>query len=216
MIFLLNFLKGHAMKKMKVVLDFVKFPVKEKVTFYRNVIANLTSNLSFPNPDASLTEAKNVVDALENSILARIDGSRVALSAMHDAEAAADALFRILAAYVERIALGDETSIFSSGFHGSKQPTLAQKATLSVIDGTHSGTVKLIAKAVEKSGSYIWQYAQDTVPDTQSGWTDAGICTRSTFEISDLNVASKYYFRVAAVTPDGSQDFSAPVFKVVQ
>lgn len=204
------------MKKIKVVLDFVRFPTKEKVTFYRSVIANLTKNQTFPNPDVSLTDAKNAVDALENAILAKIDGSRIALSAMHDTEIIADGLFRILAAYVERIALGDETSILSSGFHGSKQPALAQKATLSATDGSRSGTVKLIAKAVDKSGSYIWQYAQDTVPETTNGWTVAGICTRSTFEISDLNVASKYYFRVAAVTPDGSQDFSAPVFKVVQ
>jgi len=28
-------------------------------------------------------------------------------------------------------------------------------------------------------------------------------------------VASKYHFRVAAVTPDGTTDFSAPVLKVV-
>jgi hypothetical protein len=28
-------------------------------------------------------------------------------------------------------------------------------------------------------------------------------------------VAAKYYFRVAAVTPDGTTDFCAPVLKVV-
>ena len=203
------------MKRIKVVLDFIKFPVTEKVNFYRSIIDKLTGNAIYPTPDVSLTVAQVAVDVLEKAILAKRDGSHTAVSAMHDAEDAADTIFRTLAAYVERIAAGDETSILSSGFHESKQPVLTPKAVLSVTDGAHSGAVKLIAKAVETAGSYIWQYAKDAIPDDDSGWILAGVCTRASFEISGLTVASKYYFRVAAVTPDGAQDFSAPVMKVV-
>jgi hypothetical protein len=203
------------MKKVKVVLDFIKLAVVEKIAFYRNVIVKLTGNTTFPTPDVSLTDTKAAVDNLETSFLAARDGSHTAVSIMHDNEAAADAIFRLLAAYVDRVAAGDETKILSSGFHESKQPVSIQKATLSVNDGVNSGSVKLVAKAVEKAGAYIWQYAKDTLPETESGWTVAGTGTRCTFELSELTVAAKYYFRVAAVTPDGTTDFSAPVLKVV-
>ncbi len=203
------------MKRIKVVLDFIKFPVTEKVNFYRSIIAKLTGNLIYPTPDVSLTAAQVAIDALEAAILAKRDGSHTAVSAMYDAEEAADTIFRTLAAYVERIAAGDETRILSSGFHESKQPILTPKAVLSVTDGAHSGAVKLIAKAVERAGSYIWQYAKDAIPGDDSGWILAGVCTCASFEINGLTVATKYYFRVAAVTPDGAQDFSAPVMKVV-
>jgi hypothetical protein len=43
----------------------------------------------------------------------------------------------------------------------------------------------------------------------------AGSNTQASFEISGLAVGSKYYFRVAAITPDGVTDFIASVMKVV-
>ena len=203
------------MKKIKVILDFIKFPVAGKVNFYRNVIAKLTGNARYATPDVALSDARAAIDALEAAILAASDGAHSAVSAMHDAEAAADAVFRTLAAYVDRTAAGDETSILSSGFHESRQPVLAPKAVLSVVDGAHSGSVKLVAKAVDKAGAYIWQYVKDNLPENESDWLMAGTGTRATFELSGLDIATKYYFRVAAITPDGTTDYSAPVLKIV-
>jgi hypothetical protein len=37
------------------------------------------------------------------------------------------------------------------------QPVKTQKPVLAVKDGEHSGSVKLVAKAVDKAKSYIWQ-----------------------------------------------------------
>ena len=124
--------------------------------------------------------------------------------------------FRVLAAYVDRIAKGDEAIIAISGFSASKQPISIQKAELTVISGSNSGSVKLMAKAIIKAGSYIWQYAKDNVPADDNSWTTAGITTQATNEIPGLAVASRYYFRVAAVTPDGTSDFCGPVQKVIE
>ena len=203
------------MKKVKVLLDFIKFVIAEKIAFYRSVILNLTGNDSFPSPDITLAEAKAAVDLLENFYIAAKDGSHTAVSAMHDNEAAADTIFRTLAAYVDRIAAGDETEILSSGFHISKQPVPFQKAALNVTDGPNSGSVKLVAKAVDKAGAYQWQYAKDSLPATDNDWTNAGTSTRSSFDIAGLEVAAKYYFRFAAITPDGITDFCSPIMKVV-
>ncbi|MGZ8162844.1 MAG: hypothetical protein ACXWTT_08260 [Methylobacter sp.] len=203
------------MKKIKVLLDFIKLAVTEKVAFYRNIIAKLTNNPTYPTPDVSLADAKAAVDNFEAVILAARDGGHTAVSAMHDSEAATDAMFRILASYIDKTADGDETKILSSGFHESRQPVAQQKATLAVNDGSHSGSVKLIAKAIDKAGAYIWQYAKETLPAIESDWLAVATGTYSYYELSGLIVAARYYFRVAAVTSAGTTDFCAPVSKVV-
>ncbi|MFZ4455452.1 MAG: hypothetical protein ACOYOT_04455 [Bacteroidales bacterium] len=203
------------MKKVKVVVDFIQFSVAAKIVFYRNVIDKLTDNATFPTPDTPLEGANAAVDKLETSYLAAQDGSRTAIAAMHSDEEAADNLFRILAAYVDRVAAGDEVILLGSGFHLSKQPAPATKSALTVADGAHSGSVKLIAKAVDKAGAYLWQYAKDAQPDTDAGWTLAATSTQSTYELSGLSVATKYYFRMAAITPSGQTDYTPAVLKVV-
>ncbi len=204
------------MRKPKVTVDFIKFSPVNKASHYHTVIDHMTNNPLYPTPDATLIDAQKVVDALDKAILAAADGSHLAISAMNDTVAAADAVFRILAAYVERIALGDETTILSSGFHFSKQPVFANKETLVAKDGSHSGSVLLDTIRVDRGVTYVWQMYKGKLPDNDSDWVQIGITTQTSFEISNLEIATKYYFRVAAVTPDGIQDFCAPVMKVVQ
>jgi len=204
------------MRKPKVTVDFIKFSPVNKASHYHTVIDHMTNNPLYPTPDATLIDAQKVVDALDKAILAAADGSHLAISALNDAVATADAVFRILAAYVERIALGDETTILSSGFHFSKQPVFANKETLVAKDGSHSGSVLLDTIRVDRGVTYVWQMYKGKLPDNDSDWVQIGITTQTSFEISNLEIATKYYFRVAAVTPDGIQDFCAPVMKVVQ
>lgn len=203
------------MRKLKALLDFIQLSVTAKIAFYRNVLAHLTGNATFPTPDVPLPEAKTAVDTLEAAYLAAKDGSHTAISAMHADEEAADNLFRTLAAYVDRIAAGDETAILSSGFHVSKQSTSVQKPELAAQDGDNSGSVWLVARAVDKSGAYIWQMAKDAIPDTEEGWITVGHSTQSYFQVTGLTVACKYYFRVTAITTTGITDYTAPVMKVV-
>jgi hypothetical protein len=203
------------MKTTKALLDFIRFPIAAKITFYNNVIAKLTGNPLFSQPDISLEEAKAATNALEAACLAAKDGNHMAVSAMHDAEEAADPIFRILIAYVNRIARGDETTLLSSGFHVLKQPATFQKPFLAVVNGDNSGSVKLVAKAVARAGAYIWQIAKDKLPETEEGWTTIGHSTGANFQVTNLDVPAKYYFRVAAITPDGTLDFTAAVMKVV-
>jgi len=204
------------MKRTKVMVDFIKHSPINKAGFCHNVIDCMTGNPLYPTPDVTMADAKKAADNLDKAILAALDGSHIAMSALHDAVADVDTLFRILAAYVDRIAEGDETSILSSGFHSSKQPVLSNKETLTAIDGSHSGSVKLIAKAVDRAAAYIWRIAYDKIPDNDSGWTQIGVTTCANFEISNLPIATKCFFQVAPVTPDGTLDFCAPVMKVIQ
>jgi hypothetical protein len=209
------FYKGNSMKKNRTLLDFIKLTGAGKVTFFRNVIDKLTDNSNFTTPDVSLKKSKSAVDAFETSILAARDGGHTAVANMHANETAADEIFRILAAYVHRVAAGDEAKILSSGFHVSNQPVKPPKAVLAVVDGAHSGSVKLVARAVDKAGAYIWQIAKDAVPDVESGWTMVGTSTRASYDIADLTVTSRYHFRVSAVTPNIVTNFCHPVSKII-
>ena len=204
------------MRKIKVLLNFIRFSVPEKIGFYRNVISRMTGNISFPSPDVSLTDATTLVNGLETAHVAAQDGGHTAVSAMHDKEELSDETFRKLADYVDRIADGDETKILSSGFDITKQPAPVTKSELTVDDGANSGSVKLVAKAVEGAKTYIWQYAKDSLPTDETGWAVAGYSTKVSYEISELAVACKYWFRVAAITAKGTTDFCNPVMKVVE
>lgn len=205
------------MKRIKVLLDFIELSVAEKIVFFRNVLAKLKAGASvFTNPDESLDASGVSVDTLEANYIAASGGGHAATVAMHASEDAADEIFRVLAAYVDRIAKGDESIILSSGFNTSKQPTPAQKADLTVVSGGNSGTVKLTAKAVKGAGSYIWQMAKGALPTDESGWTSIGFTTQASNEVTGLEVATKYYFRVAAITNTGTTDFTSAVLKVVE
>lgn len=203
------------MKKLKALLDFLQYTITAKIAFYRNVITRLTDNASFANPDIKLVDAKAVVDLMEANYMNAQDGSRTANAAMHAAESKADDLFRLLAAYVNRIADGDETLILQSGFNISKPSSTIQKPELSIQDGEKSGSVWFVARANEKAGAYIWQYAKGELPTSDEGWINAGHSTQASFLLTGLEPGGHYYFRVAAITPEGITDFTAAVAKIV-
>ena len=203
------------MKIIQTKVDFMQFSPIVKVGFYRNVVDKLTGNPRFPTPDVSMLDASAAVDALEKAIIAASDGGRTSISEMHDQEKLTDNIFRNLAAYVDRIAAGDESTILSSGFNESKQPTYSSKAILTMLDGAHSGSVIFKGKAIPRAGAYHFQMCKGAIPLTEDGWVLCGVSTRADFEVSGLDVMCIYYFRIAAITPEGLTDYSAPVAKVV-
>jgi uncharacterized protein YdcH (DUF465 family) len=206
-----------SMKIIKVLINFIKLTAAEKITFYRKVILQLTANKTeFANPDSNLDDASKLVDKLETAYENSIQtGGHQATVKLHKAVKKADEVFKILAAYVNRIANGDEDIILLGGFVPSSQPIKYQKAKLKAVDGPNSGMVKLIAKAITNAGSYIWQSAEGAIPADEKDWNSAGHSTQAYITISGFKPGVKYYFRFAAVTPKGVTDFIDPIFKIV-
>ena len=203
------------MKRVKVLLRFLRLSVLEKIGFYRNVIEKMTGNASFPNPDVTLESCTAAVNSLEAAYLAALDGSKLAKSVMRDAEEACDELFRKLAGYVNRIADGSETIILSSGFQITKQPNPALRPEFTVEHGALSSVVKLSRKAVDVARSYVWQYSRDLLPESDADWSNHHYSTKSSTEISGLVVGSKYWFRSAAISTEGLVEFTDPVMLIV-
>ena len=199
----------------KVLLNFIQFPVTDKVSFYRNSVAKTTGNALFPTPEISMADLTAALDLFEAAIVAASDGSHIAISALHDCELATDKKFRILAHYIDKIADGDETTILSAGFQASKDAATRNKMPLSAYDGSHSGSVILDSKAIEKAGAYIIQIAEGAGPFVESDWRIVAIVTQARYEVTGLIKGKVYSFRVAAVTPTGTTDYCAPVEKLV-
>jgi hypothetical protein len=106
--------------------------------------------------------------------------------------------------------------ILSSGFNTTPQPTSINNRELTVEDGEISGTVRLIAKAVNGASSYIWQYAKDILPTDETGWITSSYSTRAGTEIDGLTVGAKCYFRMAAITTSGVTRFTSVISLIIR
>jgi hypothetical protein len=202
------------MKKSKVLLRFVKFSIALKIEFFRNIIKKMKGNAIFATPDVSLTELTAMVDKLESDFNDSQSGAHDAKAEMRKSNLAANEGFKTQAAYVDRIAKGDEAIILSSGFTASKQPDPAIRPIFGAEAGEKPGDIKLFRKAFSGAKSYAWQYCKDPLSADDSTFIYAGVSTQASFVVSNLTSQAKYWFRVAAVTSDGMQAWSEPIMKV--
>ena len=203
------------MKKPRVKIDFIQLSIPAKIIFYRNIIAKLTANLFFTTPYISLADAILAVNNLEASALAAADGGHTLKSIMRDSEEVADNTFRVLAHYVSQLADGDVTKMASSGFNQTQDSPAQPKEILTANNGTHPGDVRLVTKAIKKTGVYIWQSSKGPIPTDEQGWKDEGMSTQAHYEISGFTPGELVNFRVCAVTADGITEFCVPVSKII-
>ncbi|MBB3186643.1 fibronectin type III domain-containing protein [Microbacter margulisiae] len=204
------------MRKPKLVLSFVRLSIWEKIAYYRNVVAKMKDNTLFPTPDVPIADAEKKLDEFETAAQKARDGSTADTALMHQTEEETDAIFRKLAAYVERIADGDEAIILQAGFTLSKDPSPRKQPILMVEDGAMSGSVRLRRKAVTGSRSYIWQIIVGALPASEKDWVTLGVSTQVEYIAENLTIGTRYYFRSAAVTKDGTSAFCEPVSRIVQ
>jgi len=203
------------MRRIKVVLDFMVYPVVEKLPFYKNITIQVADASLYPNLPVSLATIKAALDDFESALLAAKDGGHTAIAVRNDKEKIVDEMFRDLASYVNKVANGDETIIIKSGFHASKQPMAHQKPEFTVSDGVHSGSVILKIKAIQAAVAYIWQYVQEGSPNATTVWVTVNTSTVTTFQIDNLTPGLIYSFRFASISVDGTSDFSSPITKFV-
>jgi hypothetical protein len=203
------------MKKIKIVLDFLKLTVSQKIEFYKNVYNKMNGNTMFATPDVPNAQVNTATLTLETDYTASLGGGHALVAKMHQSEKACDDLMRKQANYVDRIANGNEAIILSAGFHVSKQPSPKQKPDFLVEANGEHGVIKLSRKSIPGAVSYVWQYSPGALPVDDKGWLFGGASTKSTFSIAQLETATRCWFRVAGVTKEGLTAWSEPVMKVV-
>lgn len=203
------------MKKIRVILDFLRFSIGDKIVFYRNVIAKLTGNPVLPTPDVMPAVLTTLTDTLEEDSVTAQGGAHAAIARLYLSEQAADEAFRKVASYVDRTANGNAAIILDAGFHTSKQPEPAIRPLFSAEVGKNPGEIALTRKAVPEARSYVWQNCVGPLPTSDKAWIFAGASTQTRFVVTGLESGSKCWFRVAAVTPAGMGPWSEPIMKVV-
>jgi len=198
------------MKKDHAVLDFVKAPIAIKIETGRNVESKMRANPIYANPDVPLDDLKASTDLLETRNVAALSGGKEATALMHQAEEDWINKMRLTARFVDRIADGDSVIILGAGFNLAKQPSPATRPEFSVELGEKSGSVVLQRKRVVGARSYIWQQSIDG-----NDWTTAQTTAQASVELTGLIPLTKYWFRVAVVTINGTTDFNDPITQVV-
>lgn len=203
------------MRKDKIVFNFRRLSVPNKIIFGRSVISKMSFIDLFAKPDVKWETVISTVNKLESYYISSRSGSHEQIALMHQMKEEYDEVFRLLAKYVNRIADGDAAIILSSGFHLVKQPKPTEKIELRVERGDISGTIWLKRFAVAKATAYVWQYYVGTEVPTDDSWLYAGFSAQATFEIKGLTPRTKVWFRVAAITREGLQAFTNPVMKII-
>lgn len=203
------------MRKVRLVLDFIKLSIAEKIEFGRNVEGKVKENPKFSTLNVPLSEIKATNDLLEARSVASMSGGKEETFLLHQAEAEWDDLMRKVARDVERIADGDGAVMLNAGFNLAKQPNPGQRPEFSVELGDKPGTIWLRHISVSGAKSYVWQFYIGNLPEHESDWTIAQITTRASVLLEGLTPMSKYWFRVAVVTPQGTSAFSDPIMQVV-
>ena len=198
------------MKKDHPVLDFVKAPIAIKIETGRNVETKMRSNPIYADPDVPLDDLKACTDLLETRNVAALSGGKEATALLHQTEEDWVGKMRLTARFVDRIADGDSAIILGAGFNLAKQPAPATRPEFSVDLGEKSGSVVLQRKRVVGARSYIWQQSIDG-----NEWITAQTTAQASVELTGLTPLTKYWFRVAVVTINGTTDFSDPIFQVV-
>jgi len=197
------------MRKSKVIISFVHLTVALLIETAKNIVIKMTGNTNFPTPDVPLTQVTTSANTLETKYNAAQGGGKQQTADMHQARAALESLLHKEALYVERIALGNDTIILSSGFDISKQPKPASHPAFTVIHGDHEGEMVVKHKASKGAKSWSWQYCAD--PITDKGWILAGISTQANYTITGLTPGIKYWFRAAHVKTNGMSEWCSPI-----
>ena len=204
------------MKKDRIVLDFIKKPVAQKIEFGRNVSGKLKGNANFSAPDVALADLDAKTDLLEARSVASLSGGKESKALLHQTEEEWDDLMRKTANYVNRIADGDDAVILSAGFNLAKQPAPAVRPDFSVELGEKSGSVTIRRQAVDGAKSYIWQYYMSETPATNDAdWVTAQVTSKASVDLSGLTPKTTYWFRSAVVTTAGTSAYNSPVMQVV-
>lgn len=193
------------MKEVKISLSFKKLSVALAAVFGQSILTAITNNAYFPSPYPVLALLQTAVTNLNNAIAAQHPGDKSSTAAVVAAKRELNRVLKGLACYVEFESNTDETKALSSGF-SLKQAVHAVASAFAATQGLQSGSADVSSPA--GGNSYIWGYTTD--PIVAANWLIAATTSQASFTINGLTPGTKYWFRVALITPAGQQPWSNP------
>lgn len=199
------------MAKVKLGLD--RMSVAELLEFAKQVVSAMTGNPNFTTPNPPLaqitTAADNLDTARQAALLARSE-AKTKTTIQNQREDELRAFLRKMALYVENIGGEDEAVITSAGMN-TKAPATPGGAT-GLVEGFNSttgdsdGEIDLGWNSLANAASYVVEQSLQGPPNAV--WTQVKTTTQSKVTITGLQSGTRYWFRVAAVGPQGQGGWS--------
>jgi hypothetical protein len=153
-------------------LDFKNLSVASKAVFGGNVVTKMTENAAiFVNPDVPLATLSATNQRLSEAAQAATSGDKQKTAALREAEKVWDSTFNTQADYVDRIAGGNENTIFLAGFNPTK--SVIQPVTLpstpvikDLYNNALQGSIHIELNAMERGVYYLFFVSNSNVAPT--------------------------------------------------
>lgn len=203
----------------KIKLNLHRLTIPEKTARAQQIVAAMTGNANFTTPQPTLTQVSAAIDELDAAYLAAQTARQDAknkTTTQNQKEEALDAALTQLAGYVESVTGGDEAKITSAGMDVRAQQTatgdLPAPEGLNATAGDRDGEIDLSWDKVDKARSYVVERSPD--PPAATTWQHAAVSTKSQTTVGGLTSGTKYWFRIAALGPNGQSPWGNPVAKI--
>ena len=201
--------------------SFARAPIPAKIQKTREIVADMTGNVNFSNPNPALGTVTNAVNDLETKHEAAADGGKTLKNIMRAANKVLNDLMSQLESYVENASGGDELKIVSSGMT-VKTKGVRKKRTFTAQAGKNPGEVLLTAEKAEGGKSHVWQYCPDPPPSeiaqrsanpnpvplplpVVNVWATQKESSAGKVTLSGLPSGTKGWFREASILTKGGQ-----------
>lgn len=185
------------------------------VKFAQAVVAALTNNAFFPNPNPPLTTVSALItklDAAQTAVKTRAQGT---VQARNTVKAQLVQALHDIRAYVQSIANANpeqaEEMIASAALRSRKIPSRVKPA-LAIAPGSVAGAAKVGAKAAARRAAYEWQWSSDG----GKTWTAVPPTLQARTTIEGLPVGVTCSFRYRALTRTGEGNWSQVVTYLVK
>ena len=204
----------------KAKLNFRNLSVAAKIAKSKQIVAALTDNPNFTNPNPPLAAVTAVITRTETKSAERDAAQQLAKTKTTELNISVDELDGMMgqiAAHVDSVAGGDEAKILSAGLDtraaatSTTEPPPPPPALDSTI-GDREGELDASWDTTAGAKSYIIETSED--PPTPTSWKHSGVSTKSRFTITGLQSGKRYWIRVAAINSAGQSGWSDPATKI--
>jgi hypothetical protein len=157
----------------------------------------------FPTPYPPAAEVEADLKGLGDALKAAEGGGSIATTALGVAADKVRQTLEMLGKYVQSVvragSVEDAPAIISRVLmFESNVGRRAAKPELEAREGTASGIVRLIARAVASAVAYFWEYSLD-----QETWTAGAQTAQAHSSLAGLTPGKTYYFRFRALRREG-------------
>lgn len=188
------------METAQITFSFDRYADAKLDVFARKVVASLTANEYFPDPQPGIALASGQQQAFAQALDAAQGGGRLQVAKKNDARALLIDMLKQLGQYVQYMGKGQKSILLTSGFDLAKERSsfieLEQPSDIR-LEGSARGEISIQLNPGKGTHSFIFQIAPD--PLTPASHWESAASTRSRHTFTGLASGQRYWLRAVAV-----------------